>query len=938
MSDHLNFMMLGLGNGAVYAALAIALVMFYRSSGVVNFATGALSLHAAYTYAFLRKGQLLIILPFLPSTVDVGEPWSFWPAFAAAVGIEMIVGVVVYVAIFRPLRNRTPLAKAVASLGLMVMLTALVSQRAGSEQVLVEPIFPTKRFEWGEYFVIGDRLWFAVTIIALAGLLTLLYRLTRFGLNTRAASETELGVLVSGLSPDRIALANWALGAGVAAIAGVLIAPLTPLRPGTYTLLIVPALAAAVIGRFTVLVPAALAGLAIGMLQSESVFLQTEYSWFPSSGVPELIPLVIVLFVLLLRGQPLPTRGALIRPNLGSAATPRSLVLPLVVFVPLAVVAIYGLDGSYRSALFTSLIVAVFALSLVVVTGYLGQISLAQLSIGGVAGFLLSSLTSDWGVPFPLAPLIAAVGATVVGVLVGMPALRIRGMLVAVTTLLLAVALEAVWFRNPDLTGGLKGRPVEAPSLFGIDLGIGSGRDFPRPAFGLLCLVVLTAVAVGVARLRTSRLGFAMLAVRANERSAASAGISVVRTKIVGFAIASFIAGIAGALLAYKNTIVTFESYSALGGLALFTTAYLAGIASISGGIAAGIIALGGIVFIAVDRSIELGQWYNILSGMGLIFAVIAHPEGIMGTLNESLARLRERLRPAATPPEDGANAVAALPPMPREDGVAEDGVEEANVDEVEAGSARIEPGPTLLAITDLSVHYEGVVALSEVDITVPAGLIVGLIGPNGAGKTTLMDALGGFIAYTGSVNFAGEALDGLAPHQRARRGIARTFQGLDLYEELTVRENVSVGENLRAGSGVGDAGPGPDDLFARLGLDALANTRVSELSQGQRQLVSIARALAGRPRLLLLDEPAAGLDSTESAWLADQLRAVRADGVTILLVDHDMSLVLNLCDLVYVLDFGELIAAGPPAEVRLDREVARAYLGSSHLDDAPAP
>jgi ABC-type branched-subunit amino acid transport system ATPase component len=210
-------------------------------------------------------------------------------------------------------------------------------------------------------------------------------------------------------------------------------------------------------------------------------------------------------------------------------------------------------------------------------------------------------------------------------------------------------------------------------------------------------------------------------------------------------------------------------------------------------------------------------------------------------------------------------------------------------------------------------------------------GEIVGLIGPNGAGKTTLIDAVSGFAPNTGVVRFEDDRLDDLRPHQRVRKGLGRTFQGIELYEDLTVEENVGVGEEAARHGGDHLSGAVTlEKLFVLLGLEEFRHRTVGELSPGRRQLVSIARALAGRPRVVLLDEPAGGLDSSESRWLAERLRAVRAAGASILLVDHDMTLVLGLCDRVYVLDMGQVIAEGPPAEVLKDQRVATAYLGTT--------
>ncbi len=273
MSSYVEFLLLGLGNGAVFAALAVALVVTYRSSGVLNFATGAQALYAAYTYSLLRNGQLLDPIPGLSPTISVGSPWGFWPALLATLAIQAVLGALCYLLIFRPLRNHRPVTKAVASIGLMGLLTAVVQYQAGTAVINVNPIFPQNHVSFLGADISVDRLFLAGTIIVLGIVLTVLFRYTRFGLATRAAAETEVGALVSGLSPDRIALLNWIISFIVCGIAGVLIAPLVPLVPGTYTLFIVPALAAAVVGRFHSLGWAITTGLTIGALESLSVYI-----------------------------------------------------------------------------------------------------------------------------------------------------------------------------------------------------------------------------------------------------------------------------------------------------------------------------------------------------------------------------------------------------------------------------------------------------------------------------------------------------------------------------------------------------------------------------------------------------------------------------------------------------------------------------------------
>jgi ABC-type branched-subunit amino acid transport system ATPase component len=225
------------------------------------------------------------------------------------------------------------------------------------------------------------------------------------------------------------------------------------------------------------------------------------------------------------------------------------------------------------------------------------------------------------------------------------------------------------------------------------------------------------------------------------------------------------------------------------------------------------------------------------------------------------------------------------------------------------------------------------------VSFSLPRGAIVGVIGPNGAGKTTLIDAISGFATHTGDVLISGKSIDSLPPHARIRAGLGRTFQAIELYEDLSVLENVEVGLTAALHRGEhrlrhADEAERLDRVFGLLGLSEVRDRPAGSLSQGQRQLVSIGRALVGEPEVLLLDEPAGGLDTGESHWLGERLRNIRDSGVTILLVDHDMSLVLGLCDQIHVLDFGKVIAFGTPTEIRADRRVAEAYLGSTHAEE----
>jgi ABC-type branched-subunit amino acid transport system ATPase component len=346
---------------------------------------------------------------------------------------------------------------------------------------------------------------------------------------------------------------------------------------------------------------------------------------------------------------------------------------------------------------------------------------------------------------------------------------------------------------------------------------------------------------------------------------------------------------------------------------------------------------------------LQLGEYYAAISGVLLILTVILNPEGIVGPIQSQLASLREKLAarrsPARTSALPAADALGPADGLPVAVELSADGALPA-AEELAPAERPARPsqpdGPVrpLLTVSGVSVRYGGVVANEDVSFEVFPGEIVGLIGPNGAGKTTLIDAISGYARATGSVELRGRKLDGLKPYQRSRGGLGRTFQGIELYDDLSVRENVEVG-TMAARSARPDGGHpaiGIDAYFKILDLQGVADQPVRQLSVGQRQLVSVARALAGRPAIVLLDEPAAGLDATESRWLGGRLRAIRDAGTTIVMVDHDMGLVLDVCDRIVVLNLGRVVAVGPPAEIERNDEVKRAYLGTTHADVQPRP
>lgn len=645
--SHLVFLILGLATGAAYCLIALGLVLTHRGSGVINFAHGAFAMFGAYAFLNLRdNGQL--ILPFVPTTVHVGSTAPTWLALVWALAVGGLLGLVSYFLVFRPLRRAPMLANVVASVGILISLQATAVLQLGSNNVSTSPVFPSAAVSIGGAKVPQDRFYLAGLSVVAAAVLTVLYRYTRFGVATRAAASNERGAILLGYNPARLAAVNWVIASMFAALAGVVLVPISGVDATTMTLLIVPALGAAMIARLTSFPVAALAGLAIGAVQSELLNLQTA-SWFPGfakTGTVQGLPFLVVIAVLILAGRRLPARGfSSARLPSSRAATPRAQARTAVVGLILLTALVFLLSSNLVLALFNSMVISIIMLSLVVLTGFVGQISLAQAAMAGVAGFTLSKVGGSWGVPFPLAPILAVAVATAVGVLVGLPALRVRGVQLAVVTLAGAVAVQEFLFKNPSFTGGLQGSRVPSPSLGGLDLGVRSGSHFPRPVFGILLAVVLTLTALAVVNLRRGITGLRMLGLRANETAAAAVGINVAAMKLVAFGMASAIAAVGGALLGYLQTNLSFGSFDVFVGLGWLALAYLGGIASVSGALIGGALAAGGLLSTILDDAFGFGRYVQLISGLGLVLTAVLNRDGIAGGVALSWSQFQQRRR-----------------------------------------------------------------------------------------------------------------------------------------------------------------------------------------------------------------------------------------------------------------------------------------------------
>ena len=625
MKDFFLFGVLGLGAGAVYAILGLGLVVVYRGSGVVNFAHGAIALFTTYQY-----------VDFTDRGVDSGL------AVVLTLLLAGLGGVLLYWLVFRPLRRAPQLAKLVATLGLLLVLQAGAGLVYGTETVVVQSIVPTETIELFDTTFGRDRLWLlGITVVLTIGLWAL-YRFTRFGIATEAAAESEKGAVLLGYSPDRIGAINWAIGCALAAAAGILIAPITSLSGTTFTLLVIPALAAALLGRFSSFGLTALAGLLIGVAQSEITRYQADLpSWFPQQGLKEGFPFLVIIIAMIVTGKLIPPRGSLTSGNPPLASPARFRLVPAGVIAAVVMLAYVVFDGSatYQGAITASLIAATIALSLVVVTGYVGQISLAQMTFAGVGAFAVSKLAEENGVPFIPAILLAALIAVPIGVLIGLPALRVRGVNLAIVTIGAAVAIDSFVFQNSEWSGGIDGLHVPDPEIFGWSI---AASDHPQ-RFGAFALVVLGICAFMVCNLRGSGVGRKMLSVRDNERAAAAAGVNVAATKLQAFAMSAFIASLGGTVLAYQTGTIAFERFAPLTSIFVVAIAYIGGIASVGGALVAGSLVSGGIVFTVLEEVGALESWQGVISGALLIVIVMRLPDGLAVGSYRTVDRIRAR-------------------------------------------------------------------------------------------------------------------------------------------------------------------------------------------------------------------------------------------------------------------------------------------------------
>ena len=891
----LPFIIIGIVTGSVYGLAGVGLVLTYKTSGIFNFAQGALATVAAYAFYYLN--------------VDMGLAWPI----AALISV-LILGTALGLGFELMARRvaRGPLAwRIVATIGIVLIVEAVFTIVHGASTLTTPHFLSQSTVQIFGAFVTWEQIIITVISLGAAVALYVFFRTARLGKAMRAVVDDPDLLGLAGTSPERVRRWAWVIGCVFAAASGVLLAPSVPLDPNVLTLLIVQAFGAAAIGRFTSLPLTLAGGLAIGIVSS----ILTEYINSTSllAGLPPSLPFIVLFLVILFspRGRLAVRQSGLRRSQIPWQA-PGRVQLVGVVLVAAFLITVPSWVGFRISGWTLALTYVILLLSLGLLVRTSGQVSLCQITFAAIGAVAFSKLSSG-GVPWIPALLIGGLVVVPIGAILAVPAIRLSGLYLALATFGFGLLVQDMFYNSNVMFGVTNiGISMPTPHLSWLSVDSSTG-------FYYVVLLIVALAAIGVVVLTRSRLGRLLRSMSDSPLALTTSGTSVRVTMVIVFCISAYLAAIAGALSGMVVSTASGANYPPLMSLSL---------------IALIMISVGGVPWYALIGAAGLGlvpvyltsanttNWLEIIFGVAAITGAMGFqpqlPAAVTGLLDRLGGRGKQR-------------------------------VQEQKIKDQPSERARLAPpAPMTLEVDGLTVGFGGLIAVDGLSLTAVPGRITGLIGPNGAGKTTVFNACSGLVTpRAGKVRLSDRDVTRLAAATRARSGLGRTFQQMELFDSLSVLDNVLVGyEASKAGGGVysqvvarrGERRQGlalARSLLTLCGLAGLEDAQAGALSTGQRRLVELARCLAGPFSVLLLDEPSSGLDHRETEAFGQILKRVVAErGVGILLVEHDMALVMDVCDEIYVMDFGTRIFAGTPEEVRRSDVVRAAYLGT----DAPEP
>jgi ABC-type branched-subunit amino acid transport system ATPase component/ABC-type branched-subunit amino acid transport system permease subunit len=875
--------------GTVNGLLALGLVLTYRSDRIVNFAYGAMG----------GVGGSVGVLLYL------GQHWSYPVCIVVGLLTGVAVGALTEFLVIRRFTNSSRLILTVATIGLAQVLGGiqlLLPRWIGGPPLIGGFTTPLSGHgvNVGPVLFTGDDLLAVLAVpVAILALAWFLLR-TDNGIAVRAAADNRDRALMLGIPVRRLATIVWAVAGLIATLSVILPAPSQGLTidAAAGPTLLLPALAAAVIAGMESLSIAVAAGVGLGVLNA-------LVSWnFNKQSVTTVAFLVIILVALLLNRGPIGRRDGAEESSLATSTNrlreiPATLRrLPEVVAVRVggpaalivaAVVIPLTCSPSTVRLFSIAVIYAMVAVSLVVLSGWAGQVSLGQYAFVGLGAVLVGDLMNHWNIDLFVCLIAAGVGGALLAVLVGLPALRIQGLFLAVTTLALAVAVDA-FFLNPTNFNSLIPSTIQRPVLW-KRFNLSSER-----AMYYLCLGILVLVIVVVQGLRQARAGRVMLATRDNPRAAAAMAVPTTRVKLIGFVTSGAIAGVAGGLHATILQSVGFGTYQPSESLLVFSMLIIGGVDSIGG-------ALLGVA--AVELAVHLFPQYQLLiTGTGLLVVLLVLPGGLSSAVyalrDWVLNGVARRRGIDLTPAADGTTSLAETVPAASTAG----------------GDIA---SKAMLSCRNVEVSYGAMQVLFGVDLEVADGEVVALLGTNGAGKSTLLKAVAGLVSPApGKVWFDGRDITTMSPDKRVAAGLA-LMPAKAIFPSLTVAENLRVaGWLIRADAQELTRGRGRvTELFPHLAEreSQLAGT----LSGGQQQMLSLSMALLTRPRLLLIDELSLGLAPSVVSQLLAVVRELSAEGITTVIVEQSVNVALELARRAVFLERGTVRFSGATADL-LDR------------------
>jgi ABC-type branched-subunit amino acid transport system ATPase component/branched-subunit amino acid ABC-type transport system permease component len=900
VQEFLPFIVAGIAAGSIYGLAATGLVLTYKTSGIFNFGQGALATAAAYIfYAMHYANNINWVVSLIVSVVIAGP--------LMGLGMERIS---------RRLSQQSVAWKIVATTGLILIVQGLGTIKYGSDTIDVTQFLPkgNDSFEVGGVNISYAQLIVTVVgVVAVAGLYAL-FRWTRTGTAMRAVVDDPDLLAMQATNPVRVRRSAWIIGTTFAALSGVLVLPFVGLDAIALTYIVVQAFGAAALGAFSSIPLTFVGAIVIEIAANISQKYVVNVTWL--GGLPDSLPFIVLFIALIL----LPRRrlasgaGIELRPPLQWQGPIRVRAVTGTVVVALLAVVPWVVGAAYIGFWTIGLTQMIMLLSLGLLVKTSGQVSLCQATFGAIGAVVFSQLTVGAGIPWFAALLFAGLIVVPVGAFLAIPAIRLPGLFLALATFGFGIFVQQMLYSTSWMFTAQE-----------------SGRAIPRPSIGssdtsyyyvvLVILVVTALIMVAVHELRIGRL---LRGLSDSPLAVATMGLSTNTTRVIVFCISAFFAAISGVLYAASihfavSSDIHFDPFYSLTLLAVLALAPFAEPWYALFGLIAAVIP-------GYLTSTNVTWWLNVFFGVSAIAVALRGGHAGMPV------RLRQFFERFGHPRAVAEPAAAALVPPQRA------------------------PEGDGLQVEDLRVAFGGLVAVDGLSFSVPLGRITGLIGPNGAGKTTTFDACSGLNRRIGGrISLRGKEMTRLAAPARGRLGLGRTFQRMALCDRLTVAENVALGrESGLGGASVlgqlaatrsqrADTRAAAWSAMELCGITELAGTQAGALSTGQRRLVELARCLAGQFDVLILDEPSSGLDRSETGALGRILRrTVEERGCGILLVEHDMSLVMNVCEYIYVLDFGKLLFEGDPPNVAASPEVQAAYLGyavaeaAAETSDAP--